>query len=107
MDVNNLFAAIPAARLREFCEELAAGRSFRLERIVSHGQSTPPGEWLEQERDEWVLLLQGEAGLLIHGETQPAVMRPGDYVRIPAGVRHRVEWTAPKLDMVWLALHHE
>ena len=34
-------------------------------------------------------------------------MRPGDYVHIRAHVRHRVAWTDPNRETVWLALHHE
>jgi cupin 2 domain-containing protein len=34
------------------------------------------------------------------------VMRPGDYVHIPAHQRHRVEWTEPDQKTVWLALHY-
>jgi cupin 2 domain-containing protein len=32
-------------------------------------------------------------------------MRPGDYVNLPAHCRHRVEWTDPERETVWLALH--
>jgi cupin 2 domain-containing protein len=78
----------------------------RLERIVSTGHATPVGEWLAQERDEWVLVLRGGARLHFEGEAEPRVLRPGDHVVIPAGRRHRVEWTDPSEPTVWLALHY-
>jgi len=34
------------------------------------------------------------------------VLRPGDWVAIPAHARHRVAWTDPDQPTVWLALHH-
>ncbi|MBF0375776.1 MAG: cupin, partial [Alphaproteobacteria bacterium] len=77
----------------------------RLLRIVSHGQATPPGEWYDQPDDEWVALLAGGAGLLIEGETEPRALRPGDWLLLPAGRRHRVEWTASGVATIWLALH--
>ena len=78
---------------------------MRLERIVSHGQATPPGEWFDRDRDDWVVLLRGGAGLLFEGESESQVLRPGDYLLIPAHARHRVEWTASDEPTVWLALH--
>ena len=86
-------------------ETLVQTGSFKLERIVSSGQATPPGEWFDQDRDEWVALLSGSAGLLFEGEDHPRPLRPGDYLLIPAHVRHRVEWTEPGTETVWLALH--
>ena len=107
MDIKNLFAQIPPDHGQEFFEKLAEGDGFQLERIVSRGQSTPPGEWLEQDRHEWVVLLGGGARLQFQGEAEPVALAPGDYVLIPAHQRHRVEWTAPGQDTVWLALHYD
>jgi len=76
----------------------------RLERIVSTGQATPPGEWLSQAHEEWVLLLKGAAILTLEGEA-PLMLGPGDHVLIPADLRHRVDWTDPRAPTVWLALH--
>jgi cupin 2 domain-containing protein len=53
-----------------------------------------------------VVLLKGAARLRIAGETQDILLEPGDYVHIPAHLRHRVEWTDPGQDTVWLALHY-
>jgi cupin 2 domain-containing protein len=33
-------------------------------------------------------------------------MKAGDYVEIPAHTRHRVEWTDPDEDTVWLAVYY-
>lgn len=80
-------------------------RGARIERIVSPGQASPPGFWYDQEQVEWVVLLSGSAGLLLEGESEPRVLRPGDYVEIPARQKHRVEWTDPKEATVWLTVH--
>jgi cupin 2 domain-containing protein len=77
----------------------------RIERIVSTGQASPPGFWYDQDRDEWVVVLSGAAGLLVEGENAPRAFRPGDHVHLPAHCRHRVEWTDGAGPTVWLAVH--
>ena len=78
---------------------------MRLERIVSHGHSSPEGFWYDQPEDEWVMLLQGAARLEF--EDSLMEMRPGDCLNIPAHRRHRVAWTTPEGPTVWLALFHQ
>jgi cupin 2 domain-containing protein len=89
---------------------LLARAGVRLERIVSLGQTTPEGQWCDQETDEWVLLLRGGAYLTMMDGGPPQEERtmflgPGDYVFLPAHCRHRVAWTHPDYPTLWLALH--
>ena len=106
-DRGNVFSLPEAPPPEERCEDLLAGPGWRLERIVSKGQATPPGEWLEQARAEWVLLLAGGAELRFADEPASRVLAPGDWVWIAPGRRHRVERTDPERPTVWLALHHD
>ena len=106
LDTGNLFANIPALLGAEQFTNLLAAPGLRLERIVSLGQVTPPGEWLDQDRAEWVILLRGAAKLYFEGESGARELAPGDYVNIAAHCRHRVEWTAPDEPTIWLALHY-
>jgi cupin 2 domain-containing protein len=103
---TNLFANLAASRAAEQFTDLLATPGLRLKRIVSLGQATPPGEWLDQDRAEWVILLRGAATLCFEGESGARELKPGDYVNIPARCRHRVEWTAPDEPTIWLALHY-
>lgn len=98
----------PAGLPEEVIETLLAGRSFRMERIVSHGQHSPPGFWYDQDEHEWVLLLEGAATLRFEGRDGERLlqMTPGMHVHIAAHERHRVEWTAPDTKSVWLALFY-
>ena len=104
---GNLFANLMPPSPDERFEILLEQEGMTLERIVSHGQATPEGEWYDQPRTEWVVLLKGAAGLRFEGEAQVRALAPGDFVHIPAHQRHRVEWTAADEPTVWLALHHE
>jgi len=106
MQAGNLFGDVPRGRPDEQLTELLATPHLRIERIVSHGQASPAGFWYDQDWAEWVIVLAGSAGLLIEGEPAPRVLAVGDYLHIPAHVRHRVEWTDVERPTVWLAVHH-
>jgi cupin 2 domain-containing protein len=105
-NLTNLFADIPADLPEELIQTLLNTSSFRIERIVSRGQTSPDGFWYDQKTHEWVLLLSGGARLLLEGE-QSLNLRPGDFVDIPAHKRHRVEWTDASQPTIWLAIHYE
>jgi cupin 2 domain-containing protein len=105
MERGNLFANVPDCLPDERFETLLVGSGFRLERIISTGQATPEGQWYDQDGSEWVLLLKGAAGLRIEGTAAVTILNPGDYVYLPAHLKHRVEWTDPNTETVWLALH--
>ncbi len=109
VQAGNLFADIPAAggtQAEDFAEIL--GRpGLKIERIVSHGHASPPGFWYDQPQNEWVIVLKGSARLRFEDEAGARAMAAGDYVFIPAGKRHRVEWTSAQEPTVWLAVHFE
>jgi len=106
MNVENLFSNIRKKFPEEIFETLLEKNNVKLERIISSGQSTPAGKWFEQEKDEWVVLLKGKAGLRFENETEVIELTPGDHLVIPAHKKHRVEWTDEKQNTVWLALHY-
>ena len=87
-------------------DPLVTRPGLRIERILSTGQASPEGFWYDQAEDEFVLLLAGAARLRLEGSADPLHMTPGDWVHLPAGCRHRVEWTSTDPPAVWLAVHH-
>jgi cupin 2 domain-containing protein len=99
----NLFSPAPQASAAETVDLLLARPGLRIERIVSLGQASPPGFWYDQPEGEWVLLLQGAALLRFADETEPRRLMPGDFVEIASHRRHRVEWTDPEQQSLWLA----
>ncbi len=105
--VLNIVGTATASRKAERIDVLASGRTFRIERIVSLGQATPPGSWYDQSTDEWVMLVSGHARLAFEGDASEVPLGPGDSILIEAGRRHRVSWTDPIVPTVWLALHFE
>ena len=104
MQLKNIYGRIPDDLPEELFETLLRTGHFEMQRIVSEAHATPPGKWYDEEKAEWVILLQGGAGLYFEAEGKMLVMKPGDFVNIPAHCRHRVEWTDPNCRTVWLAV---
>ena len=102
---GSLFADVQDRLEAERFDPLLESENVRIERIVSTGQTTPPGEWYDQPWDEWVLVLAGAAEILLDNEDTPRSLRPGDYLFLPAHVCHRVAWTDPERPTIWLAVH--
>ena len=89
---------------QEVFDILARGVGARVERIVSRGQTTPAGEWYDQDDDEWVVLLQGHAELTFEDGTRHD-LHAGDWLFIVAHARHRVSATSVEPPCVWVAVH--
>ena len=102
---GNLFDHIPKDLPDEVFQTLAQSKSMKIERIISRGHATPDGEWYDQSQNEWVILLSGAALLTIEGRPEPVKLTAGDYLMLEAGLRHRVDWTDPDQESVWLAVH--
>ena len=103
---RNLFENIPESAPEEVFTELLAAEGVRIERIVSFGQVSPEGFWYDLSENEWILLLEGSATLAL--QEKPSVdLKPGDYLKLPAGCRHRVEKTSEIEPTVWLAIFYK
>lgn len=104
--IRNLFADIPATLPGELVETLCRSDHARIERIVSRGEASPVDSWYDQDENEFVLLVSGQARIGFADGTPVLELTPGDWLDIRAHVRHRVEWTDPKQDTIWLAVHY-
>lgn len=106
--IDNLFSELPAtAKTEEQFLTLLSLPGLQIERIVSYGQTSPSGFWYEQEQTEWVVVLTGTACLRFEDEAEARRLEQGDFVLIAPRRRHRVEWTDPTQNTVWLAIHYE
>lgn len=103
--LGNLFASLTADTAHEVFDDLLAVPGLRIERIISHGQNSPPGFWYEQNEDEWVMVLQGCATLRIEGHDAVVQLAAGDHYWLPSGLRHRIESTSTDGPTIWLAVH--
>jgi len=103
--LKNIFETIPDNIDTEIFEQLAAGNGTRIERIVSKGHTSPASGWYDQDENEWVLLLTGGAVLLFE-DNSSINLKAGDYINIPAHRKHKVTWTDPETETVWLAVFY-
>jgi cupin 2 domain-containing protein len=101
----NLLSPPPTPGAGESVRTLFDSPEVRIETIVSHGHRSPDGFHYDQTEDEWVLLVSGRAALGFEGQADPVELGPGDCLLLPAHCRHRVEWTEPGVDTVWLAVY--
>jgi cupin 2 domain-containing protein len=106
MNAHNILAGIPAHLPEEVCTTILQADALRIERIVSQGQVSPPGFWYDQEESELVIVLEGSAAVQFEDNADPMELRRGSYLNIPAHARHRVAWTDPNQETVWLAIHY-
>jgi cupin 2 domain-containing protein len=100
---GSLTADLAGALPEELITVLVQERGVRIERIVSRGHASPPGFWYDQDQAETVFVVAGAARLEIEGEPERE-LGPGDWIDLPAHLRHRVSWTAPDRDTIWLAV---
>lgn len=100
----NIFDLPSSLPKEELFESIVSTDQILIERIISTGQSTPSGEWYDQDKDEWVILLQGEA-ILSYEDGSQVKLTAGDYIFIPAHQKHRVEYTSSEPNCIWLAVH--
>lgn len=100
----NVFTGCPDATQAEQFEDLLNLPSVRIERIVSAGQVTPPEQPYQQTQNEWVLVLQGEAEIVLAEPDATFRLGVGDHLFIPAQRRHWVTYTQAEPATIWLAI---
>jgi cupin 2 domain-containing protein len=103
--VKNIFtsSAALADKPEEVISTLLSLPNITVEQIVSNGNPSPKGFWYEQFKDEWVVLLTGKAELEFENSTIP--LKAGDYLMIPAFLKHRVKSVSAEPNCIWLAIH--
>ena len=104
MNVLNIFESIPSDMGDEIFDVLVEKDALRIERIISKGHQSPSVGWYNQEQDEWVIVLQGAAIITFEDGCDSKLGR-GDYLHIPAHTKHKVSWTNPEIETIWLAVH--
>jgi len=103
MNPRNISESIPENLEAEKFEDILRLPGIRIERILSQGHTTPPGEWYDQDENEWVMVLQG-TGILTFEDGSTCRLDTGNFVNIPPRCKHRVSWTDPDQTTIWLAV---
>lgn len=102
---ENIFQSIPADLSEEVFSKLANGENVRIERIVSKGHTSPEAGWYDQADNEWVMVLKGAAVIAFEHDDNVELIA-GSYLNIPAHKKHKVSWTDPDTETLWLVIHY-
>lgn len=101
---KNVFENIIIDKNQEQFFDLIKSDNIKIEKIVSNGQSSSVNFWYEQEKNEFVLILKGNA--IIEYEHSDIELKEGDYINIKAFTKHRVKYTNKDEPTIWLAVFY-
>ncbi len=102
---DSLFSDIPDSLPEELFTTILKTKGVSIERIVSDGHSSDSNFWYNQERDEFVLVIQGSGTIQFENQESHVSLEVGEYLFIPSHTRHRVTSTATDQKTIWLAVH--
>lgn len=98
----NIFDVKNIDKTKEIVEMLKENENVRIEKIISTGQTT---DWMEQEQEEFVMLIQGEA--IIEYKNKKQELRAGDTVIIKKNEKHRVVYTSENPCCIWICVFYD
>ena len=81
MELSNIFESMPANPDEEVVDLIAQNENAKIERIISRGQTSPVSGWYDQEKDEWVLVLKGEA-IISFDNGKEVNLKAGDHIKV-------------------------
>ena len=104
MKKYNIFDKIIVDKEEENFFEIFKNETIKIEKIVSNGQISPENFWYEQEKSEFILLLEGFA--ILEFEDREVELKKGDCLNIKAMEKHRVKFTSLDEPTIWLAVFY-
>ena len=108
VQAGNLFGDVSAASAgKETFSEIFARPGLKIERIISHGQASPPDFWYDQAWNEWVIVLKGSATLRFEDEPATRALGAGDYVFRKETPPRRVDRTAAANGLAGCPFQHQ
>lgn len=102
--LGNLFENLIVDKEKEQFFDLIKNDKVRIEKIVSNGQASAIDFWYEQEENEFVVLLKGEA--ILEFEDKEVLLKEGAYINIDSKQKHRVKYTSKDRTTIWLAIFY-
>ena len=104
MEKYNIFDEIPVDKSEEKFFEIFKDEKIKIEKIVSNGQKSPQDFWYEQEKSEFVLVIEGFA--IVEFEDFEVELKKGDCLNIKAYQKHRVKFTSLDETTIWFAVFY-
>ena len=104
MEKYNIFDKIIVDKEEENFFEIFKNETIKIEKIVSNGQKSLENFWYEQEKSEFILLLEGFA--ILEFENREVELKKGDCINIKAKQKHRVKFTSLDEPTIWFAVFY-
>ena len=104
MEKYNIFEKIIVDKTEEIFFEIFKNETIKVEKIVSNGQKSVENFWYEQEKSEFILLLEGFA--ILEFEDREVELKKGDCINIKAKQKHRVKFTSLNEPTIWFAVFY-
>ncbi len=99
--MSNIYSDVPSSIPDEIFNDIITTENVRIERIISHGHSSPEQGWYDQDENEWVMVLEGQ-GVIEFEDGRVVTLSKGDYINIAAREKQKVVGT----DRAWLAVFY-
>jgi len=99
MHCSNIYESAKTPLEGDTFETLLSHKNVTIKRIIS--SSKVDQQVMIQEEDEWFIMIEGEAAIMIADEIQELVT--GDYSFIEAKTPHQI--LSVKEGSIWLAVH--
>ena len=99
--IFNLLSNIPLSSKEEIFETIIHRDNIKIERIVSYGQTTPKDYWYDQDEDEFIMIVEGNA-TIIYDDKTTFNLKKNDTLYIKAQQKHKVTYTSNPT--IWLAV---
>jgi cupin 2 domain-containing protein len=104
MEKYNIFEQIIVDKKEEIFFEIFKNKTIKVEKIVSNGQKSPENFWYEQDKSEFILLLEGFA--ILQFENREVELKKGDCLNIEAYQKHKVKFTSLDEPTIWFAVFY-
>jgi cupin 2 domain-containing protein len=104
MEKYNIFTQIIVDKKEERFFEIFKNETIKVEKIVSNGQKSHENFWYDQEKSEFILLLEGFA--ILEFENREVELKKGDCLNIKAMEKHRVKFTSINEPTIWFAVFY-
>jgi cupin 2 domain-containing protein len=101
MDNFSFLDNIPIESSDEIFETIVTNEKVKIQRIISYGQITKDYYWYDQDEDEFVMILEGDAKIK-YDDGSIYSLSKGDSLYIKAHQKHQVVYTSNPA--IWLAI---
>ena len=106
--IENIFKDIKIDKNNEQFFDLLKTKNIRIEKIVSNGQTSPKDFWYDQDENEFIIVLKGEAVLEVkqNNDIEEYNLKEGDFLDVKSNVKHHVKYTSLDEPTIWLAFFY-